>query len=145
MMDKEYFLFMNDIANTSLSPSSLELLLTNQEISAIENGVDLNFVTSCRNQIDVGYFFDKSYFRGEKYKYDENEEIEDYTDEYKAYLKEVEGRSLAYSVSDVTVGSEATYDDLNYRLLAGRYPEAVNEMRRQPSIAKIVFFILSDF
>ena len=128
MMDKEYFLFMNDIANTSLSPSSLELLLTNQEISAIENGVDLNFVTSCRNQIDVGYFFDKSYFRGEKYKYDENEEIEDYTDEYKAYLKEVEGRSLAYSVSDVTVGSEATYDDLNYRLLAGRYPEAVNEI-----------------
>lgn len=128
MMDKEYFLFMNDIANTSLSPSSLELLLTNQEISAIENGVDLNFVTSCRNQIDVGYFLDKSYFRGEKYKYDENEEIEDYTDEYKAYLKEVEGRSLAYSVSDVTVGSEATYDDLNYRLLAGRYPEAVNEI-----------------
>ena len=62
MMDKEYFLFMNDIANTSLSPSSLELLLTNQEISAIENGVDLNFVTSCRNQIDVGYFLDKSYF-----------------------------------------------------------------------------------
>ena len=128
MMDKEYFLFMNDIANTSLSPSSLELLLTNQEISAIENGVDLNFVTSCRNQIDVGYFLDKSYFRGEKYVYDQNGEIEDYTDEYKAYLKEVEGRSLAYSVSDVTVGSEATYDDLNYRLLAGRYPEAVNEI-----------------
>ena len=128
MMDKEYFLFMNDTANTSLPPSSLELLLTNQEISAIENGVDLNFVTSCRNQIDVGYFLDKSYFRGEKYKYDENGEIEDYTDEYKAYLKEVEGRSLAYSVSDVTVGSEATYDDLNYRLLAGRYPEAVNEI-----------------
>ena len=100
MMDKEYFLFMNDIANTSLSPSSLELLLTNQEISAIENGVDLNFVTSCRNQIDVGYFLDKSYFRGEKYVYDQNGEIEDYTDEYKAYLKEVEGRSLAYSVSD---------------------------------------------
>ena len=99
-----------------------------RDISAIENGVDLNFVTSCRNQIDVGYFLDKSYFRGEKYKYDENEEIEDYTDEYKAYLKEVEGRSLAYSVSDVTVGSEATYDDLNYRLLAGRYPEAVNEI-----------------
>ena len=43
-------------------------------------------------------------------------------------MKEVEGRSLAYSVSDVTVGSEATYDDLNYRLLAGRYPEAVNEI-----------------
>ena len=128
MMDKEYFLFMNDIANTSLSPSSLELLLTNQEISAIENGVDLNFVTSCRNQIDVWYFLDKSYFRGEKYVYDQNGEIEDYTDEYKAYLKEVEGRSLAYSVSDVTVGSEATYDDLNYRLLAGRYPEAVNEI-----------------
>ena len=128
MMDKEYFLFMNDIANTSLSPSSLELLLTNQEISAIENGVDLNFVTSCRNQIDVGYFLDKSYFRGEKYVYDQNGEIEEYTDEYKAYLKEVEGRSLAYSVSDVTVGSEATYDDLNYRLLAGRYPEAVNEI-----------------
>ena len=128
MMDKEYFLFMNDIANTSLSPSSLELLLTNQEISAIENGVDLNFVTSCRNQIDVGYFLDKSYFRGEKYVYDQNGEIEEYNDEYKAYLKEVEGRSLAYSVSDVTVGSEATYDDLNYRLLAGRYPEAVNEI-----------------
>ena len=128
MMDKEYFLFMNDIANTSLSPSSLELLLTNQEISAIENGVDLNFVTSCRNQIDVGYFLDKSYFRGEKYVYDQNGEIEEYNNEYKAYLKEVEGRSLAYSVSDVTVGSEATYDDLNYRLLAGRYPEAVNEI-----------------
>ena len=62
MMDKEYFLFMNDIANTSLSPSSLELLLTNQEISAIENGVDLNFVTSCRNQIDVGYFFGQELF-----------------------------------------------------------------------------------
>ncbi len=75
-----------------------------------------------------GIFLDKSYFRGEKYVYDQNGEIEDYTDEYKAYLKEVEGRSLAYSVSDVTVGSEATYDDLNYRLLAGRYPEAVNEI-----------------
>lgn len=62
MMDKEYFLFMNDTANTSLSPSSLELLLTNQEISAIENGVDLNFVTSCRNQIDVGYFFGQELF-----------------------------------------------------------------------------------
>ena len=75
-----------------------------------------------------GIFLDKSYFRGEKYVYDQNGEIEEYTDEYKAYLKEVEGRSLAYSVSDVTVGSEATYDDLNYRLLAGRYPEAVNEI-----------------
>ena len=75
-----------------------------------------------------GIFLDKSYFRGEKYVYDQHGEIEDYTDEYKAYLKEVEGRSLAYSVSDVTVGSEATYDDLNYRLLAGRYPEAVNEI-----------------
>ena len=62
MMDKEYFLFMNDTANTSLPPSSLELLLTNQEISAIENGVDLNFVTSCRNQIDVGYFFGQELF-----------------------------------------------------------------------------------
>ena len=128
MMDKEYFLFMNDTANTSLPPSSLELLLTNQEISAIENGVDLNFVTSCRNQIDVGYFLDKSYFRGEKYVYDQHGEIVSETEEYKAYLREVEGKPLAYSVSDVTVGSEATYDDLNYRLLAGRYPEAVNEI-----------------
>lgn len=128
MMDKEYFLFMNDTANTSLSPSSLELLLTNQEISAIENGVDLNFVTSCRNQIDVGYFLDKSYFRGEKYVYDQHGEIVSETEEYKAYLREVEGRSLAYSVSDVTVGSEAAYDELNYRLLAGRYPEGVNEI-----------------
>ena len=66
MIDKEYFLFMNDIANTSLSPSSLELLLTNQEISAIENGVDLNFVTSCRNQIDVGYFFGQELFSRRK-------------------------------------------------------------------------------
>ena len=128
MMDKEYFLFMNDTANTSLSPSSLELLLTNQEISAIENGVDLNFVTSCRNQIDVGYFLDKSYFRGEKYVYDQHGEIVSETEEYKAYLREVEGKPLAYSVSDVTVGSEAAYDELNYRLLAGRYPEAVNEI-----------------
>ena len=99
-----------------------------RDISAIENGVDLNFVTSCRNQIDVGYFLDKSYFRGEKYVYDQHGEIVSETEEYKAYLREVEGRSLAYSVSDVTVGSEATYDDLNYRLLAGRYPEAVNEI-----------------
>ena len=128
MMDKEYFLFMNDIANTSLSPSSLELLLTNQEISAIENGVDLNFVTSCRNQIDVGYFLDKSYFRGEKYVYDQNGEIEEYTDEYKAYLKEVEGRPLDFSVPKISVGTEASYEELNYRLLAGRYPEAVNEI-----------------
>ena len=128
MMDKEYFLFMNDTANTSLPPSSLELLLTNQEISAIENGVDLNFVTSCRNQIDVGYFLDKSYFRGEKYVYDQHGEIVSETEEYKAYLREVEGKPLAYSVSDVTVGSEAAYDELNYRLLAGRYPEAVNEI-----------------
>ena len=128
MMDKEYFLFMNDTANTSLSPSSLELLLTNQEISAIENGVDLNFVTSCRNQIDVGYFLDKSYFRGEKYVYDQNGEIEEYTDEYKAYLKEVEGRPLDFSVPKISVGTEASYEELNYRLLAGRYPEAVNEI-----------------
>ena len=128
MSDKDYYLFSNTTGNTGYAPGDPELLLTEEEVVSIENGVDLNFVTSCRNQIDVGYFFDKSYFRGEKYKYDENEEIEDYTDEYKAYLKEVEGRSLAYSVSDVTVGSEATYDDLNYRLLAGRYPEAVNEI-----------------
>lgn len=128
MSDKDYYQFSNTTGNTGYAPGDPELLLTEEEVVSIENGVDLNFVTSCRNQIDVGYFFDKSYFRGEKYKYDENEEIEDYTDEYKAYLKEVEGRSLAYSVSDVTVGSEATYDDLNYRLLAGRYPEAVNEI-----------------
>ena len=128
MTDKDYYLFSNTTSGTGYAPGDPELLLTEEEVVSIENGVDLNFVTSCRNQIDVGYFFDKSYFRGEKYKYDENEEIEDYTDEYKAYLKEVEGRSLAYSVSDVTVGSEATYDDLNYRLLAGRYPEAVNEI-----------------
>ena len=128
MSDKDYYLFSNTTSGTGYAPGDPELLLTEEEVVSIESGVDLNFVTSCRNQIDVGYFFDKSYFRGEKYKYDENEEIEDYTDEYKAYLKEVEGRSLAYSVSDVTVGSEATYDDLNYRLLAGRYPEAVNEI-----------------
>ncbi len=128
MTDKDYYLFSNTTSGTGYAPGDPELLLTEEEVVSIESGVDLNFVTSCRNQIDVGYFFDKSYFRGEKYKYDENEEIEDYTDEYKAYLKEVEGRSLAYSVSDVTVGSEATYDDLNYRLLAGRYPEAVNEI-----------------
>ncbi len=128
MADKDYYLFSNTTSGTGYAPGDPELLLTEEEVVSIESGVDLNFVTSCRNQIDVGYFFDKSYFRGEKYKYDENEEIEDYTDEYKAYLKEVEGRSLAYSVSDVTVGSEATYDDLNYRLLAGRYPEAVNEI-----------------
>ena len=121
MTDKDYYLFSNTTSGTGYAPGDPELLLTEEEVVSIESGVDLNFVTSCRNQIDVGYFFDKSYFRGEKYKYDENEEIEDYTDEYKAYLKEVEGRSLAYSVSDVTVGSEATYDDLNYRLLAEEF------------------------
>ena len=128
MADKDYYLFSNTTSGTGYAPGDPELLLTEEEVVSIENGVDLNFVTSCRNQIDVGYFLDKSYFRGEKYVYDQNGEIEEYTDEYKAYLKEVEGRSLAYSVSDVTVGSEATYDDLNYRLLAGRYPEAVNEI-----------------
>ena len=128
MSDKDYYLFSNTTSGTGYAPGDPELLLTEEEVVSIENGVDLNFVTSCRNQIDVGYFLDKSYFRGEKYVYDQNGEIEEYTDEYKAYLKEVEGRSLAYSVSDVTVGSEATYDDLNYRLLAGRYPEAVNEI-----------------
>ena len=128
MSDKDYYLFSNTTSGTGYALGDPELLLTEEEVVSIENGVDLNFVTSCRNQIDVGYFLDKSYFRGEKYVYDQNGEIEEYTDEYKAYLKEVEGRSLAYSVSDVTVGSEATYDDLNYRLLAGRYPEAVNEI-----------------
>ena len=128
MADKEYYLFSNSSGNTGYSPGSEELLLTGEETALIEDGVELNFLFACRDQIDMGYFLDKSYFRGEKYVYDQNGEIEDYTDEYKAYLKEVEGRSLAYSVSDVTVGSEAAYDDLNYRLLAGRYPEAVNEI-----------------
>lgn len=128
MADKDYYLFSNTTSGTGYAPGDPELLLTEEEVVSIENGVDLNFVTSCRNQIDVGYFFDKSYFRGEKYVYDQHGEIVGETEEYKAYLREVEGKPLAYSVSDVTVGSEATYDDLNYRLLAGRYPEAVNEI-----------------
>ncbi|HIZ73555.1 MAG TPA: hypothetical protein H9964_08245, partial [Candidatus Gallimonas intestinavium] len=116
MTDKDYYLFSNTTSGTGYAPGDPELLLTEEEVVSIESGVDLNFVTSCRNQIDVGYFFDKSYFRGEKYVYDQHGEIVGETEEYKAYLREVEGRSLAYSVSDVTVGSEATYDDLNYRL-----------------------------
>lgn len=128
MTDKDYYLFSNTTSGTGYAPGDPELLLTEEEVVSIESGVDLNFVTSCRNQIDVGYFLDKSYFRGEKYVYDQHGEIVSETEEYKAYLREVEGKPLAYSVSDVTVGSEATYDDLNYRLLAGRYPEAVNEI-----------------
>ena len=128
MSDKDYYLFSNTTSGTGYAPGDPELLLTEEEVVSIESGVDLNFVTSCRNQIDVGYFLDKSYFRGEKYVYDQHGEIVSETEEYKAYLREVEGKPLAYSVSDVTVGSEATYDDLNYRLLAGRYPEAVNEI-----------------
>lgn len=128
MTDKDYYLFSNTTSGTGYAPGDPELLLTEEEVVSIENGVDLNFVTSCRNQIDVGYFLDKSYFRGEKYVYDQHGEIVSETEEYKAYLREVEGKPLAYSVSDVTVGSGAAYDELNYRLLAGRYPEAVNEI-----------------
>ena len=128
MTDKDYYLFSNTTSGTGYAPGDPELLLTEEEVVSIESGVDLNFVTSCRNQIDVGYFLDKSYFRGEKYVYDQHGEIVSETEEYKAYLREVEGKPLAYSVSDVTVGSEAAYDELNYRLLAGRYPEAVNEI-----------------
>ena len=128
MSDKDYYLFSNTTSGTGYALGDPELLLTEEEVVSIENGVDLNFVTSCRNQIDVGYFLDKSYFRGEKYVYDQHGEIVSETEEYKAYLREVEGKPLAYSVSDVTVGSEAAYDELNYRLLAGRYPEAVNEI-----------------
>ena len=75
----------------------------------------------------MGTFLDKHYFRGEKYVYDKNGEIVGETGEYQAYLKEVE-RKLGHSVSQVSVGSETTYGDLNYRLLAGRYPEGVNEI-----------------
>ena len=128
MSDKDYYLFSNTTSGTGYALGDPELLLTEEEVVSIENGVDLNFVTSCRNQIDVGYFLDKSYFRGEKYVYDQNGEIEEYTDEYKAYLKEVEGRPLDFSVPKISVGTEASYEELNYRLLAERYPEAVNEI-----------------
>ena len=80
MSDKDYYLFSNTTGNTGYAPGDPELLLTEEEVVSIENGVDLNFVTSCRNQIDVGYLLDKSYFRGEKYVYDQNGEIEEYTD-----------------------------------------------------------------
>ena len=128
MADKEYYLFSNTTSGTGYAPGDPELLLTEEEVVSIESGVDLNFVTSCRNQIDVGYFFDKSYFRGEKYKYDEDGEIVGETEAYKAYLQETEGKYFADPGTKVSVGSEACYEELNYRLLAGRYPEGVNEI-----------------
>lgn len=127
MADKEYYLFDNSSGGTGYSLGSEELLLTGEEVAAIQDGVDLNFLAACRDQIEVGTFLDKHYFRGEKYVYDKNGEIVGETEEYKAYLKEVE-RKLGHSISQVSVGSETTYGDLNYRLLAGRYPEAVNEI-----------------
>ena len=128
MADKEYYLFSNSSGSTGYSPGSEELLLTGEEVALIENGVDLNFLFACRDQIDVGYFLDKSYFRGEKYEYDEKGEIVGETGEYKAYLQEVEREPLGFSGSKVSVGSEACCEELNYRLLAGRYPEGVNEI-----------------
>ena len=127
MADKEYYLFDNSSGGTGYSLGSEELLLTGEEVAAIQGGVDLNFLAACRDQIEVGTFLDKHYFRGEKYVYDKNGEIVGETGEYQAYLKEVE-RKLGHSVSQVSVGSETTYGDLNYRLLAGRYPEGVNEI-----------------
>ena len=127
MADKEYYLFDNSSGGTGYSLGSEELLLTGEEVAAIQDGVDLNFLAACRDQIEVGTFLDKHYFRGEKYVYDKNGEIVGETEEYQAYLKEVE-RKLGHSVSQVSVGSETTYGDLNYRLLAGRYPEGVNEI-----------------
>ena len=127
MADKEYYLFDNSSGGTGYSLGSEELLLTGEEVAAIQDGVDLNFLAACRDQIEVGTFLDKHYFRGEKYVYDKNGEIVGETGEYQAYLKEVE-RKLGHSVSQVSVGSETTYGDLNYRLLAGRYPEGVNEI-----------------
>ena len=103
-------------------------MLTGEETALIEDGVGLNFLFACRDQIDMGYFLDKSYFRGEKYKYDEDGEIVGETEEYKAYLQETEGKYFADPGTKVSVGSEASYEDLNYRLLAGRYPEGVNEI-----------------
>ena len=128
MADKEYYLFLNDTSGTGHAPGDPELLLTGEETALIEDGVELNFLAACRDQIDVGYFLDKSYFRGEKYKYDEDGEIVGETEEYKAYLKEVGEKPLAFSGPKVSVGTEASYKELNYRLLAGRYPEAVNEI-----------------
>ena len=128
MEDKEYYLFSNCSGNTGYSPGSEELLLTGQETALIEDGVELNFLLACRDQIDMGYFLDKSYFRGEKYKYDEDGEIVGETEEYKAYLQETEGKYFADPGTKVSVGSEASYEELNYRLLAGRYPEGVNEI-----------------
>ena len=126
MADKEYYLFSNSSGNTGYSPGSEELLLTGEEVTAIQDGVDLNFLAACRDQIDMGYFLDKSYFRGEKYKYDEKGNIVGETEEYKAYLQETEGKYFADPGTKVSVGSEASYEELNYRLLAGRYPEGVN-------------------
>ena len=128
MADKEYYLFSNSSGSTGYSPGSEELLLTGEEVAAIKDGVELNFLLACRDQIDMGYFLDKSYFRGEKYVYDQNGEIAGETEEYKAYLQETEGKYFADPGTKVSVGSEASYEELNYRLLAGRYPEGVNEI-----------------
>ena len=128
MADKEYYLFSNETGNTGYSPGSEELLLTGEEVALIEDGVELNFLAACRDQIEVGYFLDKSYFRGEKYIYDEKGEIVGETGEYRAYLKEVWEKPLDFSAPQVSVGSEASYKELSYRLLAGRYPEGVNEI-----------------
>ena len=129
MEDKSYFLFMNDSSGyVSSEISGTDLLLSNEDVRKIESAIDLPFVSACRDQIDVGYFLDKSYFRGEKYVYDENGEIAGETEEYKAYLREVEGKPLDFSAPQVSVGSETAYEELSYRLLAGRYPEGVNEI-----------------
>ena len=61
MADKEYYLFSNETGNTGYSPGSEELLLTGEEVALIEDGVELNFLAACRDQIEVGYFLDKSY------------------------------------------------------------------------------------
>ena len=61
MADKEYYLFRNSSEGTGYSPGSAELLLTGEEVALIEDGVDLNFLFACRDQIDMGYFLDKSY------------------------------------------------------------------------------------
>lgn len=113
--EHSYLLFYND-------DSKADNKLSQDNVALIEEKTSLNFISACEGSIDISEYVDSFFFRGEKY--DENGL---YTPEYKEFLEE-KTKHFVFEDTCVLIGEESDFTESGVELLAGKYPEAENEI-----------------
>ena len=136
--ERKYLTFLNDTHINIGQITGIDNLndvwgrpyLSVSEVRQVEE-LPLDFISLCRTETDVLAYVDKMYFRGIM-------EIDGRpTPEYSAWLKEQEKRPFLSRLASVIVGEEPTFDRFGFELVAGRYPQAENEIAIDLGVYKL--------